>query len=148
MEIRKCHSKESNINILSIFENISYFKNQAKYCKIWFAYGSRVFWGNKTPITETRFKLISKYIFIGRDSKHSNELTTAWNAIVNCLFCRFPEQKSERIHLKKGKYYYLEAYQKSDKLADCVSVAVELPSGHFEGPIKRVHLSWRLPGEW
>ncbi|XP_027047022.1 uncharacterized protein LOC113674731 isoform X3 [Pocillopora damicornis] len=58
---------------------------------------------------------------------------------------KFPEQKSERIHLKKGKYYYLEAYQKSDKLADCVSVAVELPSGHFEGPIKRVHLSWRLP---
>ena len=41
----------------------------------------------------------------------------------------------------------MEAYQKADKLADCVSVAVELPSGHFEGPIKRVHLSWRLPGE-
>lgn len=64
------------------------------------------------------------------------------------FFWRFPEQKSERIHLKKGKYYYLEAYQKADKLADCASVAVELPSGHFEGPIKRVHLSWRLPGEW
>ncbi|XP_067038773.1 uncharacterized protein [Acropora muricata] len=58
---------------------------------------------------------------------------------------KFPEQKSDRIHLRKGKYYYIEAYQKSDKLADCVSVAVELPSGHFEGPIKRVHLSWRLP---
>ncbi|XP_078359625.1 uncharacterized protein LOC144644082 isoform X4 [Oculina patagonica] len=58
---------------------------------------------------------------------------------------KFPEQKSDRIHLKKGKYYYLEAYQKADKLADCASVAVELPSGHFEGPIKRVHLSWRLP---
>lgn len=73
------------------------------------------------------------------------------NSNTNCCCCfvfsRFPEQKSERIHLKKGKYYYLEAYQKSDKLADCVSVAVELPSGHFEGPIKRVHLSWRLPGK-
>lgn len=63
------------------------------------------------------------------------------------IFCRFPEQKSDRIRLKKGKYYYLEAYQKADKLADCTSVAVELPSGHFEGPIKRVHLSWRLPGK-
>ena len=68
-----------------------------------------------------------------------------WKSLLK--HCRFPEQKSERIHLKKGKYYYMEAYQKADKLADCVSVAVELPSGHFEGPIKRVHLSWRLPGE-
>ncbi len=67
--------------------------------------------------------------------------------IMKLLFSRFPEQKSDRIHLKKGKYYYLEAYQKADKLADCASVAVELPSGHFEGPIKRVHLSWRLPGK-
>ncbi|EDO41679.1 predicted protein [Nematostella vectensis] len=58
---------------------------------------------------------------------------------------RFPEQKSEHVKLKKGRYYYLEVYHKADKLADCASVAVEFPSGHFEGPIKRVHLSWRLP---
>ena len=35
---------------------------------------------------------------------------------------------------------------KADKLGDCASVAVELPSGHFEGPIKKKHLSWKLPG--
>ncbi|XP_032238898.2 uncharacterized protein LOC5513456 isoform X2 [Nematostella vectensis] len=58
---------------------------------------------------------------------------------------KFPEQKSEHVKLKKGRYYYLEVYHKADKLADCASVAVEFPSGHFEGPIKRVHLSWRLP---
>lgn len=35
---------------------------------------------------------------------------------------------------------------KADKLGDCASVAVELPSGHFEGPIKKKHLSWKLVG--
>jgi len=33
---------------------------------------------------------------------------------------------------------------KADKLGDCASVAVELPSGHFEGPIKKKHLSWKI----
>jgi len=35
---------------------------------------------------------------------------------------------------------------KADKLGDCASVAVELPDGTFEGPIKKKHLSWRLVG--
>ena len=60
---------------------------------------------------------------------------------------RFPEQRSDKVYLVAGKYYYIRAYQKADKLGDCVSVAVELPSGHFEGPIKRKHLSWKLPGK-
>ena len=59
---------------------------------------------------------------------------------------RFPEQRSDKVFLVAGKYYYIRAYQKADKLGDCASVAVELPSGHFEGPIKRKHLSWKLPG--
>ena len=33
---------------------------------------------------------------------------------------------------------------KADKLGDCASVAIELPSGHFEGPIKKKHLSWKI----
>ena len=33
---------------------------------------------------------------------------------------------------------------KAEKLGDCASVAVEFPSGHFEGPIKKKHLSWKI----
>ena len=65
--------------------------------------------------------------------------------VISCL-TRFPEQRSDKVYLVTGKYYYIRAYQKADKLGDCASVAVELPSGHFEGPIKRKHLSWKLPG--
>ena len=43
-----------------------------------------------------------------------------------------------------GQYYFIRVYMKADKLGDCASVAVELPSGHFEGPIKKKHLSWKL----
>lgn len=48
--------------------------------------------------------------------------------------------------MKEGKSYYITVYHKAEKLGDCASVAVEMPSGHFEGPIKQKHLSWKLPG--
>ena len=48
--------------------------------------------------------------------------------------------------MKQGRSYYITVYQKAEKLGDCASVAVEMPSGHFEGPIKQKHLSWKLPG--
>ena len=48
--------------------------------------------------------------------------------------------------MKEGKFYYITVYQKAEKLGDCASVAVEMPSGHFEGPIKQKHLSWKLQG--
>lgn len=63
-----------------------------------------------------------------------------------CHFIRYAEQKSEKIHMKEGKFYYITVYQKAEKLGDCASVAVEMPSGHFEGPIKQKHLSWKLQG--
>lgn len=59
---------------------------------------------------------------------------------------RYAEQKSEKIPMKEGKFYYITVYQKAEKLGDCASVAVEMPSGHFEGPIKQKHLSWKLQG--
>ena len=48
--------------------------------------------------------------------------------------------------MKEGRFYYISVYQKAEKLGDCASVAVEMPSGHFEGPLKQKHLSWKLPG--
>lgn len=114
-------------------------------------YGSRIRGFFKAPETGLyRFFLAADTtgeLWLSSDETEKNlkkiVAINGWTAHNEWL--KFPEQKSERIHLKKGKYYYLEAYQKADKLADCASVAVELPSGHFEGPIKRVHLSWRLP---
>ncbi|CAB4020375.1 C-type mannose receptor 2 [Paramuricea clavata] len=47
--------------------------------------------------------------------------------------------------MKEGRFYYITVYQKAEKLGDCASVAVEMPSGHFEGPLKQKHLSWKLP---
>ena len=94
-------------------------------------------------------KLKRSILFFFSQTRFPSQQSASSKLFIITVFldcCRFPEQKSEKTHLKKGKYYYMEAYQKADKLADCVSVAVELPSGHFEGPIKRVHLSWRLPG--
>lgn len=48
--------------------------------------------------------------------------------------------------LAAGRYYFVRVFMKADKLGDCASVAVELPSGHFEGPIKKKHLSWKIVG--
>lgn len=62
------------------------------------------------------------------------------------FFPRYPEQKSEKVFLVSGKYYYIRLYMKADKLGDCASVAIEMPDGTFEGPIKKKHLSWRLVG--
>lgn len=61
----------------------------------------------------------------------------------DCSF-RFPEQKSKKIFLMGGRYYFIRVYMKAEKLGDCASVAVEFPSGHFEGPIKKKHLSWKI----
>lgn len=64
------------------------------------------------------------------------------------VYFRYAEQKSEKVYMKEGKSYYITIYQKAEKLGDCASVAMEMPSGHFEGPIKQKHLSWKLLGKY
>lgn len=65
---------------------------------------------------------------------------------MSAICFRYAEQKSEKISMKKGRFYYIAMYHKAEKLGDCASVAVEMPNGHFEGPIKQKHLRWKLQG--
>eukprot|EP00795_Rhopilema_esculentum_P005038 gene5038-148_t len=115
-------------------------------------YGSRISGYLRAPETgDYRFYLASDStgeLWLSSDDSENNlvKIITLNSWTDHNQWLKFPEQRSDKVFLVAGKYYYIRAYQKADKLGDCASVAVELPSGHFEGPIKRKHLSWKLPG--
>lgn len=48
---------------------------------------------------------------------------------------RFPEQRSERIFLEEGKYYYLSALMKEGTGGDNLAVRWQWPNGAINGPI-------------
>jgi len=54
---------------------------------------------------------------------------------------KFPEQKSEGIHLEAGKKYYIEALHKESLKIDHISVGWRLPDGTLERPIPGNRLS-------
>ncbi|MCR6638386.1 MAG: PA14 domain-containing protein [Sporocytophaga sp.] len=54
---------------------------------------------------------------------------------------KFPEQKSEGIHMEAGKKYYIEALHKESLKIDHISVGWRLPDGTLERPIPGNRLS-------
>lgn len=62
--------------------------------------------------------------------------------------CRYQEQASNTIPLKKGKLYYIEAINKEANDAENLSVGVQLPDGKKVFPITSDLLRTQREGCW
>ena len=51
------------------------------------------------------------------------------------IFCRFPEQISQAVHLIKGSYYYVEGLHKQEYGNDTFAVGVQTPDKKKHYPI-------------
>ncbi|XP_057314445.1 uncharacterized protein LOC130655679 isoform X2 [Hydractinia symbiolongicarpus] len=115
-------------------------------------YGSRISGYFHAPETgDYRFYLAadnSGELWISSDESEANavKIITLNGWTDHNEWLKYKEQRSEKVFLAAGRYYFVRVFMKADKLGDCASVAVELPSGHFEGPIKKKHLSWKIVG--
>ena len=60
--------------------------------------------------------------------------------------CRYPTQKSAKIQLLQGSFYFMEALLKEGGGGDHLSVAMKRPGGFGPEPISKSYLFAKLPG--
>ena len=59
---------------------------------------------------------------------------------------RYPSQKSAKIQLRQGSFYFMEALMKEGGGGDHLSVAMKRPGGYGPTPISKNYLFVKLPG--
>ena len=61
-------------------------------------------------------------------------------------FHRYPSQKSAKIQLRQGSFYFMEALLKEGGGGDHLSVAMKRPGGYGPTPISKNYLFAKRPG--
>ncbi len=110
-------------------------------------YGTRISGYIYPPVSGTYYFWIASdeqgELWLSKDDsiEHKTKIAYVPTSSFFQEWSKFPEQKSEGIHLEVGKKYYIEALHKESLKIDHISVGWRLPDGILERPIPGNRLS-------